>query len=73
MRNEITTTTATIIFFFARAEDAPVTYQCEVSLNRATWPVRAIFHRQEAPVKLSNVSALDGNFSHSERMMPLHL
>jgi hypothetical protein len=60
---------ATIISLFcsgwAFAEDAPVTFQCEVSAQQSDSSQSAPFSIEirGAAVKLSNVSALDGNFS----------
>ncbi|CCJ08899.1 hypothetical protein [Methylocystis sp. SC2] len=50
---------------WAVAEDAPVTYQCEVSAQQSDSSQSAPFSIEirGAAVKLSNVSALDGNFS----------
>lgn len=60
---------ATIISLFcsgwAFAEDAPVTYQCEVSAQQSDSSQSAPFSIEirGAAVKLSNVSALDDTFA----------
>lgn len=50
---------------WAFAEDAPVTYQCEVSAQQSDSSQSGPFSIEisGAVVKLSNVSALDGHFS----------
>ncbi|HEY8125216.1 MAG TPA: hypothetical protein VIF88_07325 [Methylocystis sp.] len=65
LRLFVATTISLLCSGWAFAEDAPVTYQCEVSAQQSDPSQSGPFSIEirGAAVKLDNVSALDSNFS----------